>query len=265
MRRLGFLSGVAAALAVPPLLAAADGANGTLRVGLTGDYKPYSYLAPDGTWSGLDVDIARMLAKERGAELAIVKTSWPSMTADLVRDAFDLAMGGVSRDDRRALAGLLSAPYMVDGKVALVRAADRARYRSLDDLDVPPTRVAVNPGGTNETFVRTHFTRARIDVVPTNLSIPGLVADGKDDVMITDGVEASLAANADARLAVLDPVHPYTRIEKVYFISKAEPELLAFVNERIARWERDGTFAALRTRWVGSNANNPSQRSAASS
>lgn len=257
MRRLGFLSGVAAAFAAPPLLAAADGANGTLRVGLTGDYKPYSYLAPDGTWSGMDVDVARMLAKERGVELAIVKTSWPAMTADLVRNAFDVAMGGVSRDDRRALAGLLSTPYMVDGKVALVRAADRARYHSLDDLDVATARVAVNPGGTNETFVRTHFTRAHVDVVPTNLSIPGLIAEGKDDVMITDGVEAALAARSDARLAVLDPGHPYTRIEKVYFIAKDEPELLAFVNDRLGRWERDGTLAALRTRWIGSNANAP--------
>ena len=32
---------------------AAIRARGTLRIGLTGDYEPYSYIAPDGTWSGL--------------------------------------------------------------------------------------------------------------------------------------------------------------------------------------------------------------------
>ncbi len=134
--------------------------GGMLRVGMTGDYKPYTFLADDGTWSGLDVDVARALATALGVQVAFVRTSWPAMTGDLVAGEFDVAMGGVSRDPKRAAAGLLSPPYVVDGKVALIRAADSERFRTLADLDVATTRVALNPGGTNESFDHGISTRA---------------------------------------------------------------------------------------------------------
>jgi cyclohexadienyl dehydratase len=263
MRRSLFLALLGSTCATP-LPARAQGdrlaairARGSLRVGLTGDYKPYSYIAPDGTWSGLDVDVARALAAALGVQAIFVKTTWPTMSADLTSGAFDVAMGGVSRDPTRAAIGLLSAPYVRDGKVALVRASDRTKFHGLTDLDVAAVRVAVNPGGTNETFVRTHFTHAQILVLDKNLAIPPLVAAGGADVMITDGVEAALVARSDPRLAVLDAAHPYTALEKVYFLPKDAASLLAFVDDRIRRWNDDGTFARWRTSWIGSDLNAP--------
>ncbi|MGH7104372.1 MAG: transporter substrate-binding domain-containing protein, partial [Acetobacteraceae bacterium] len=72
-------------------------ARGELRVGLTGDYKPFSFLDhANGTFTGLDVDMAGALAKAMGVKLAIVHTTWPTMMADLMAGKFDLAMGGVT-------------------------------------------------------------------------------------------------------------------------------------------------------------------------
>ncbi|MBV8151039.1 MAG: transporter substrate-binding domain-containing protein, partial [Candidatus Eremiobacteraeota bacterium] len=71
--------------------------SGVLRVGLTGDYDPFSLSDKNGEFRGVDVDAARMLAAAMGPKVRveIVKTSWPSMTADLLADKFDIAMGGV--------------------------------------------------------------------------------------------------------------------------------------------------------------------------
>ena len=224
---------------------------------MTGDYRPYTFLADDGTWSGLDVDVARALAAALGVQAAFVRTSWPLMTGDLVAGEFDVAMGGVSRDPKRAAAGLLSSPYVVDGKVALIRAADRERFRTLADLDVATTRVALNPGGTNESFDRANFHAAQLTVVEKNLAIPPLVAAGTYDVMVTDGVEAALAVRNDPRLAVMNPARPFTRLEKVYFFPPDAAALAAFTSERMRAWESDGTYARWRTTWIGSNLNAP--------
>jgi cyclohexadienyl dehydratase len=262
MRRIDLLVLLASAVAVPRIATAAGvldeiRTSDVLRVGMTGDYKPYTYRAPDGTWSGLDVDVAHALAGALGVRATFVQTSWPTMTADLLAGKFDIAMGGVSRDSKRAAAGLLTKTYVRDGKVALIRASDAGKFRTFADLDVPSTRVVLNPGGTNESFDREHFHSARLIVVEKNLAIAPLVAAGTYDVMITDGVEAALDVRNDPRLAVMNASHPFTNLEKVYYLPKGASALTAFVDERIAAWEKDGTFPRWRTRWIGSNANAP--------
>jgi cyclohexadienyl dehydratase len=54
---------------------AAIKADGVLRVGLTGDYAPYSLRGPDGTFTGADVIMARAIAKELGVAPEIVPTT----------------------------------------------------------------------------------------------------------------------------------------------------------------------------------------------
>ncbi|MBC5811605.1 MAG: transporter substrate-binding domain-containing protein [Candidatus Eremiobacteraeota bacterium] len=226
-------------------------AAGVLRVGLTGDYVPYSLLNATGQYEGLDVEMAQALATALGVRLQIVKTSWPAMTADLLADKFDLAMGGVSDSPERAKNGLLSHVYLLDGKVALVRASDRAKYKAIADLDKPEVRVAVNPGGTNQKFVDASLTHATVKVVDQNLKIPDLVASGDADVMVTDGVEAALAVKRDSRLAVADPEHPFTTVKKVYYLHAGDAAFEAFVDRFLDRALADGTFAKLRAKWIG--------------
>ena len=235
-------------------------AAGVLRVGLTGDYRPFSLRAVDGSYSGLDVDVAHALAHDLGVRVAFVPTSWPSMTDDLLANRFDVAMGGVSRDATRAAVGLLTLPYVRDGKVALVRASDVAKFRTLPDIDAPGTTVAVNPGGTNESFDREHLRRATLVVVEQNLAIASLIAQGTYDVMITDGVEAALNVRDDRRLAIANPGKPFTAIEKVYFLPKDARALTAWIDRWIAAYEADGSFARWRTAWIGSDANAPPAR-----
>src|ERR1700712_2421111 len=71
-------------------------ARGTLRVGLTGDYRPFSIKDAAGKFEGLDVDMAESLAKALGVKLELVPTAWPSLMGDLQAKKFDIGMGGIS-------------------------------------------------------------------------------------------------------------------------------------------------------------------------
>lgn len=230
--------------------------TGILRVGLTGDYDPFSLVDGNGNFHGLDVDAARMLAATIGpnVKVEIVRTSWPTMTADLLAGRFDIAMGGVSRNKPRAEVGELSHTYYVDGKVGLIRGADKDRFHTLADFDRPDVRVLLNPGGTNEQFVRANIKQAKTVVVQDNQAIPGMIAEGKGDVMFTDGVEAKLKAAHDPRLYVAAADHPFTRIEKVYFLPKGQTALLDVVNAWIDKMEADGSYAKLWAKYTGAQA-----------
>ena len=48
----------------------------TTEVCTTGDYKPYTFLKEDGSYEGIDIDMAESLAKSLGAKVKWVKTGW---------------------------------------------------------------------------------------------------------------------------------------------------------------------------------------------
>ncbi len=262
MKRRAFLPLVAAALAAAaPAIAqtpvAQDRlravlAHGVLRIGTCGDYKPFTYRDPvTATYSGIDIDAANDFARSLGVRTVFVATTWPTLSADLLADSFDLAMGGISKTPERARIGLLSDAYDTDGKVPLVRAADRNAYQSLAQIDRPGVRVAVNPGGTNQKFVAANLTHAHVIVVEKNLDIPGMLARGDADVMITDGIEATLASNRDPRLAALDLDHPFTHDEKAYFLHAGDETLARRLDAWIATATSNGSYARWRAMWMG--------------
>ena len=173
---------------------AAIKADGTLKVGMTGDYPPYSVRGPDGQFAGADVTMAAELARSLGVVLVIVPTAWKTLQADLAADRFDIAMGGVSVTPDRDAAGDFSIPVLHDGKRPIARCADKDRYTSIDAIDRPGVRVVVNPGGTNERFARANLNHAALSEHPDNRTIFDEIAAGHADVMVTDGAEVDYQA-----------------------------------------------------------------------
>ena len=97
-------------------------ARGVLRVGTTGDYKPFSYrTSPSSSFIGLDVELAEQLAKTLGVRVELVPTTWPTLMKDLGDDRFDITMSGVSISLERQKKALYSIPYLTDGKTPITR------------------------------------------------------------------------------------------------------------------------------------------------
>ena len=92
--------------------------GGTLRVGLTEDYRPFSFADASGKVEGIDVDMAMSLAQSLGVRLEIVKTSWSTLKSDLETNSFDVAMGGITITLDRQKIGLFSNPVFSSGKTA---------------------------------------------------------------------------------------------------------------------------------------------------
>lgn len=206
----------AAACSAPP----AESPPTALTVCSTGDYRPFTYRDADGQWSGMDIDLVRDFARESGAELQLVPTTWPTLMTDLGQKC-ELAVGGISITADRAAKALFSDPYLRDGKAAIVRCVDAAKYRSLPDIDRGGVRVVVNPGGTNEQFDRAHLRHATIVEHPDNNTIFDQVIDGRADVMITDGSEIRWQAMQHPQLCGVSTDQPFTVAQKAYLLPRA--------------------------------------------
>ena len=225
-------------------------ARGVLRVGLTGDYRPFSFRDPaDGTFSGLDVDMARLLANGMGVRLEIVPTTWGHLTDDLTAGKFDVAMGGVTITLARLKTAFFSAPVMRSGKTPIARCADQDKFQTLARIDRPDVTVITNPGGTNESFDRAALHSARIVVFPDNTTIFDQLVRGAADLMITDAVEARLQHKLHPELCAIHPDAPFTTTELGYMLPRDVP-LKFFVDAWLRDLDIGGTHAALLAEWL---------------
>jgi cyclohexadienyl dehydratase len=203
-------------------------AAGVLRIGTTGDYAPFS-LDHDGVLSGADIDLAESVAKRLGVTPVFVRTTWGSMLDDLRGDQFDLAIGGVSVTPARAAVAAFSVPYATGGKTILSRCEDAKKFSTLAAVDKRGVRVIVNPGGTNEQYVRANVHRATVTVFPDNRAIFDEILARRADVMITDDAEVDLQTRRHPELC-----RPFagtlTRADKAVLLPKDAPQILGEVN-----------------------------------
>ena len=225
--------------------------RGKILIGTTGDYRPLSFCEPDGTYWGFGIEVANEIASRLGVKVEYVKTSWPTLTDDVLAEPqmFDLAIGGITITDARCEIMLMSEGYLANGKTILCRKSDAGRYKSLADIDKPEVRVMVNPGGLNEKFANANLTHATIVVHPKNEEIPTLVAEGQADVMITEITEAPYYVQADTRLAAPLLNEPFTHGEIGVLMRKGQDDLLQVVNATIQQMKADGRLRKLHEKY----------------
>ncbi|WP_024511042.1 transporter substrate-binding domain-containing protein [Bradyrhizobium sp. ARR65] len=224
--------------------------RGTLRVGMTGDYLPFSaFDSASGKFRGFDVDMAEALGKALGVKVDYVKTAWPQLTKDFEADNFDVAMGGVSITLDRQKKGFFSTPVMREGKTPIARCADADKFQTLETIDQPGVRVIVNPGGTNERFARAHIKNADIKVYGDNVTIFDEIAKGDADLMMTDASETRYQQKLHPGvLCAIHPDKPFDFAEKAYWLQRDET-LKAFVDQWLHIAMEDGSFKKIYAAW----------------
>ena len=212
----------------------------------TGDYKPFTYQAAGSdTFEGIDIELARSLAKAIGVEAKLVKTKWSDLMADFTSGKCDIAMGGISVTLERQKRAFFSAPYLVNGKAPIARCADKEKFGSLEAIDKPGVTVVVNPGGTNERFVRANLKNAKIETFPDNRTIFDEVLSGKADLMVAESVEVKLQEKLRPGLCAIKPDEPLQYGEMGYLLPKGDVVFKAFVDQWLHLAKASGEFAKI--------------------
>ena len=249
-RGLGRRSGRMVGLLLACGLSLQAWAGGVLRVGTTGDYPPFSYRDPaSGQYRGSDIDQAGRLATALGRRVAFVPTTWKSLLADQAAGRFDIAMGGISILADRQAQGAFSVPYLQDGKTPIARCGEVDRYQTVAQLNQPQVRLVVNPGGSNERYVRALLPAATLLMHPDNITIFDEISAGRADVMVTDAIETRLQQQLRPGLCAIHPDQPFERSQKAYWLAQGSP-----LKREVDRWLRrsiaSGQAAATLEQWL---------------
>lgn len=220
-----------------------------LRVGTSGDYNPFSFHGSAGELTGFDIAVAQRLAHDLGRAAEFVPFRWPDLTAQLRSGVFEVAMSGVTMRADRALFVNFTRPYAATGAVAVIRTADRAKFRRVADLDRDSVRIAVNRGGHLEQVARQHFAHARLVPLAENSALPGTLARGDVDAAISEALEARTWTAAPFLT-----LGPFTHDLKAYAVRRNSGDLLRQIDDWLAAREADGWLNEQRRRWLGERA-----------
>jgi len=225
-------------------------ANGTLKVGLEGTYPPFNYQDESGQLTGFEVDFANALAKELGVKAEFQPTKWDGILAALESKRLDVVINQVTISEERKQKYDFSAPYTVSGIQALTRKADADSIKTSADL--AGKKVGVGLGTNYEQWLKENVPQADIrtyDDDPTKFQDLNV---GRIDVILVDRLAAfEMVEKTGDRLAVAGDA--FSRQESGIALRKGNPQLLAAIDEAIAKLRADGTLKQLSEKWFGAD------------
>ena len=73
----------------------------TLRIGVEGNYPPFSMIAPDGKLGGFDIDIANAVCAQMKVQCSLVQQEFDGMIPALNAKKFDLIVASMTLTDAR--------------------------------------------------------------------------------------------------------------------------------------------------------------------
>jgi arginine/ornithine transport system substrate-binding protein len=84
---------------------------GKLRIGVEGNYPPFSQLGADGKLSGFDIDIANAVCTQMKVECQLVQQEWDGMMPALNAKKFDIIVASMTITEERKKVADFSDPY----------------------------------------------------------------------------------------------------------------------------------------------------------
>lgn len=249
--RFGFVAAIAAsvfALSAAPAqadaLAAIKKAN-KVRIGIDLGLPPYGMMDEKLQPTGVDVDVARKLAKDLGVELEIVSSTGASRIPNLQTNKADLVISTLSITPERAKVIDFSVPYMPIQTI--VFAPKSMQISSMADL--AGKRVATSRG----TGMDMQLTREAKGA--------NMIRYEDDATLMTAAVtgQADIIGGTGAHLATVLEKAPERQMERKFVMQnfhaavglrKNEPQLLEWVNNWIRAGLKDGSLNAIYKKYL---------------
>ncbi|HJQ39763.1 MAG TPA: ABC transporter permease subunit [Thermoanaerobaculia bacterium] len=233
------------------LAAAAHGQQKILRWG--GDSEggaPYVEADPNDPANvvGFDVEVAEEIAKGLGRKAQFVQVAWASIDQSVQRGDFDIGMSGVEDSPAKRAALAATIPYYEFTETITVRAADRDRFRSLEDLR---GRRVGTLGGTMA-YDRLLEAQKTLGITPVSYDddvhpYEDVVA-GRLDAVLLDNI---IAARAMKRTPGLHTHYdrPVATGHYIAVLARENGALRDQVNEILKARMRDGTLERIYRKW----------------
>ena len=204
---------------------------------------------------GFDVEVAQLLAEGLGRVPRFVQVGFTVLDASAARGDFDIGLSGIEDSPARRARLAVTVPYYEFREILTVRAADRDRFRALDDLR---GRRVATLGATlaYDLLVRAQSEHGVIPVTYEDDVHPySDLALGRVDAVVLDYVLAERGVTRNSGL-----VNQEADLGVGHYVGVLAPPQTAVrdrINDILRDAMRDGRLEAIFRRWNMWNADQP--------
>ena len=196
-------------------------------------FAPYEYYS-DGKIVGVDVDIAREIAKEMGKKLVVKDVAFDSIITEVKIGKSDIGAAGISYTEERAKQVDFSVDYANSKQVVVVKYGSNINFIN----DLKNKRIAVQLGSIADMYVSDELSNNKIIRQKKYLAAIQDLKDNKVDCVVMDELPAKSILNENRELRILNEALAEDSYGIV--VDKGNSELLEVVNRVISRLKSEG-------------------------
>ena len=222
--------------------------SGVLRVCIWPDYYSISYRNPrTQQLSGIDVELSAHLARELGAKLEYVDSSFAKLADDINSNRCDIAMFGVGITAQRQQVLAFSQPYLQSDIYAVVTRNSRV-VRQWEDIDKPGVLVAVQAGTFMEPVMTSALKQAQVVKIKPPQTRERELESGRVDVFMTDYPYSRRLMETADWVRLLAPAKPFNPIPYGYAVRRDDSDWLQRIDTFVKAIKADGRLEAAAVR-----------------
>jgi ABC-type amino acid transport substrate-binding protein len=216
-----------------------------IRIGMSGSYKPYTFVDEKGDLTGFDVEVWNEIGKRINKDVAFVTSDFSGLFGMLDVGQIDTIANQITVTEARKEKYLFSNPYVYYG-AQLITNSDRDDITDLESLK--GKKVAVSLGSNYEEMLRAFDTTGEIEIV-TYDSGPSAYQDvalGRVDAALNDRL-ALLSVIGESGLPLKLAGQPIQEMHNAFpfLMGDTEQSLIVLINDAIDAMYDDGTMKAI--------------------
>ena len=218
--------------------------EGVLTMSTNAAFPPYEMTADDGSFEGIDIEVAGAIADKLGLELQVDDMDFDAALLAAQTGKSDMVMAGVTVTEDRQTVMDFSDTYANGIQVVIV--PEDSAIATIDDLQ--GKMIGVQRGTTGDSYCSDDFGDENVTKYDNGLTAVQALMNGQVDAVVIDNAPAQEFVEANPGLKILDT--EYANEEYAIGVAKGNTQLLDAINGALAELTEDGTIQAIVDKYI---------------
>lgn len=217
---------------------------GKLHMATNAAFPPYEMVADDGSFEGIDVEIAGKIAEKLGLELVVDDMDFGSVITSVQSGKSDIAMAGLTVTEDRKQNVDFSDTYATGVQVVIV--PEDSDIKTIDDLQ--GKLIGCQESTTGYIYCSDDYGEDMVTAFPNGANAVQALLSGKVDAVVIDSQPAQEFVAQNKGLKILDT--EYVTEDYAIGISKDNTALRDAVNNALKELIDDGTVQSILDKYI---------------
>ena len=226
---------------------------GKLTMSTNASFPPYEMVADDGSFEGIDIEVAGAIAQKLGLELQVDDMGFDACLQAAQTGKSDIVMAGVTVTEERQAVMDFSNSYANGVQVVIVK--EGSPIQTVDDL-ANANMIGCQMGTTGYIFCSDTpenggFGEDHVTPYDDGAAAVQALMNGQIDAVVIDNLPAQEYVAANPGLKILDG--EFTNEDYAIGVAKGNTALLDAINGALEELTADGTIQSIVDKYISAN------------